>query len=124
VLVADDEASIRELLEDLLGGWGLQVSAYADGAAARDALASEPDAFDLVLTDNTMPKLTGMQLAKLAQRMRPGIPVILCTGFGEALEPRELEAAGVRSLVRKPVEPDQLREILRAALPTRNQTPT
>jgi CheY-like chemotaxis protein len=124
VLVADDEEGIRELLEELLGSWGLEVGAHADGAAARDALASEPDAWDLVLTDNMMPRLTGMQLAKLATRMRPGIPVILCTGYGEELEPRALEAAGVRALLRKPVEPEELREALRAALPARNKAQT
>jgi two-component system, cell cycle sensor histidine kinase and response regulator CckA len=77
-----------------------------------------------VVTDQTMPRLTGMQLAKLVTRMRPGIPVILCTGYGEELKARELEAAGVRTLAKKPVEPDQLREMLRAALRTRNKEPT
>jgi CheY-like chemotaxis protein len=124
VLVAEDEASIRELLEDLLGGWGLEVVVQPDGAAARDAFAEDPQRFDLVITDQTMPKLTGLQLAKLVTRMRPGIPVILCTGYGEDLKPRELQAAGVRTLARKPVEPEQLRELLRAALPTRNKAPT
>jgi PAS domain S-box-containing protein len=124
VLVAEDEASIRELLEDLLGGWGLEVVVQPDGAAARDAFAEDPQRFDLVITDQSMPKLTGLQLAKLVTRMRPGIPVILCTGYGEDLKPRELQAAGVRTLARKPVEPEQLRELLRAALPTRNKAPT
>jgi CheY-like chemotaxis protein len=124
VLVAEDEPSIRDLLEDLLGGWGLEVTACADGAAARDAFAEDPQGFDLVLTDQTMPRLTGLQLAKLVTRMRPGIPVLLCTGYGEALKPRELKAAGVRTLVKKPVEPAELRELLRAALPKRNKAPT
>jgi PAS domain S-box-containing protein len=124
VLVADDEPSIRELLEDLLGDWGLEVIACADGAAARDAFAEDPQGFDLVLTDQTMPRLTGLQLSRLVKRMRPGLPVILCTGYGEALKPRELEAAGVRTLVNKPVEPEALRELLRAALPARNKAPT
>ncbi|HEU4646141.1 MAG TPA: PAS domain S-box protein [Burkholderiales bacterium] len=124
VLLAEDETSIRELLEDLLGGWGLEVVARADGAAARDAFAEDPQGFDLVLTDQTMPRLTGLQLARLVTRMRPGIPVILCTGYGEDLKPRELEAAGVRTLANKPVAPAQLRELLRAALPTRNKEPT
>jgi CheY-like chemotaxis protein len=48
----------------------------------------------------------------------------LCTGYGEALEPRALEAAGVRTLVNKPVEPEALRQLLRAALPARNKAPT
>jgi CheY-like chemotaxis protein len=124
VLLADDEAAIRELLEDLLGGWGLEVVACADGAAARDAFAEDPQGFDLVLTDQTMPRLTGLQLARLVTRMRPGIPVILCTGYGEDLKQRELKAAGVGTLARKPVEPPELRELVQAALQTRNKAPT
>jgi PAS domain S-box-containing protein len=124
VLLADDEAAIRELLEDLLGGWGLEVVACADGAAARDAFAEDPQGFDLVLTDQTMPRMTGLQLAKLVTRMRPGIPVILCTGYGEDLKARELKAAGVGTLARKPVEPPELRGLVQAALQTRNKAPT
>jgi PAS domain S-box-containing protein len=121
VLVADDETIIREFLAEMLGGWGLQVVARADGAEARDAFAEDPQSFDAVITDQTMPRLTGLQLAKLVTRMRPGIPVILCTGYGEDLEPRALEAAGVSTLAKKPIEPRRLRELLAAALPTGNK---
>ena len=124
VLVADDEEVIREFLAELLGGWGLQVVAHADGAAARDAFAEDPQGFDAVITDQSMPRLTGMQLARLVSRMRPGIPVILCTGYGEDLKPRALEEAGVRMLAQKPVEPQQLRELLRTVLPAGNKMPT
>jgi PAS domain S-box-containing protein len=124
VLVADDEDVIREFLVDLLGGWGLEVVACADGAAARDAFAEDPQSFDAVITDQSMPRLTGLQLAKLVTRMRPGIPVFLCTGYGEDLQPRELEAAGVRTLAKKPCEPQLLRELLRAALRADNKAPT
>jgi len=124
VLVADDEEVIREFLADLLGGWGLEVVACADGVEARDAFAEDPQGFDALVTDQTMPRLTGLQLAKLVTRMRPGIPVILCTGYGEDLKPRELEAAGVRTLAKKPIEPQQLRQLLGAALPTGNKAPT
>jgi PAS domain S-box-containing protein len=116
VLLADDEPMIRELLCDLLEGWGLEVEAHADGAAARDAFAEDPHAFNLVLTDQTMPKLTGLQLSGLVQGMRPGMPVILCTGYGEELRPAELEAAGVKTLARKPVEPETLRALVEANL--------
>jgi len=124
VLVADDEESIRELLGDLLEDWGLDVVLCPDGAEARDAFADDPQGFDLVLTDQTMPRLTGMQLAKLVTRMRPGIPVILCTGYGEDLKRADLAAAGVRTLARKPVEPAELRNLLQAALQSRNKAPT
>jgi len=124
VLVADDEESIRELLGDLLGDWGLDVVVCPDGSEARDAFADDPQGFDLVLTDQTMPRMTGLQLARLVTRMRPGMPVILCTGYGEDLTPAELETAGVRTLAKKPVEPAELRQLLQAALQTRNKAPT
>jgi PAS domain S-box-containing protein len=124
VLLAEDEPSIRELLEELLRDWGLQVRACADGAAAQDAFAQDPLGFDLVLTDQTMPRMTGIQLAALVTRLRPGLPVILCTGYGEDLGARELDAAGVRTLAKKPIEPAELRKLLRAALQTRNKAPT
>jgi PAS domain S-box-containing protein len=119
VLLADDEPMILELLCDLLQGWGLEVEAHADGAAARDAFTEDPQAFNLVLTDQTMPKLTGLQLSRHVQQMRPEIPVILCTGYGDELQPRDLEAAGVRTLAHKPVEPAALRALLEASLAAR-----
>jgi len=124
ILVADDEEAIRELLGELLEDWGLDVVLCPDGAEARDAFADDPQGFDLVLTDQTMPRLTGMQLAKLVTRMQPGVPVLLCTGYGEDLKPADLAAAGVRTLVHKPVEPAELRRLLQAALQTRNKAPT
>jgi PAS domain S-box-containing protein len=124
VLVADDETLIREFLAEMLEGWGLEVVARADGEEARDAFAEDPQSFDAVITDQTMPRLTGLQLARLVTRMRPGLPVILCTGYGEDLEPRALESAGVRTLAKKPIEPQRLRELLAAALPTGNKAPT
>ena len=116
VLVADDEETIRDFMAELLGGWGLDVSVYADGAAARDAVAADPARFDLVITDQTMPQLTGLALARELTRMRPGLPIILYTGYAEDLLPRDLREAGVRKLVRKPIEPAQFFPILAAHL--------
>jgi PAS domain S-box-containing protein len=116
VLVVDDEQTIREFMADLLGGWGLEVATLADGAAARDAIASDPQRFDLVITDQTMPQLTGMALAKLISRLRPGLPVILYTGYAEDLSPKQLQEAGVVKLVRKPIEPAQFFPLLAGLL--------
>lgn len=110
VLVAEDEDMIRELLAELLASWGLEVAVAADGAEARDAFASEPDAYDLVITDQTMPRLTGLQLARTVTRVRPGVPVVL-TGYAEVLAQGEIDAAGVRTVAR---EPDRTRRPARA----------
>jgi len=119
VLVVDDEPSIREFMADLLGGWGLEVDVLADGAAARDAVAADPQRFDLVITDQTMPQLTGLGLARVLRRLRPGLPVILYTGYAEDLSPQELREAGVLQLVRKPVEPAQFFPLLATHLAQR-----
>jgi len=119
VLVVDDEQAIREFMADLLGGWGLEVDVLADGAAARDAVAADPQRFDLVITDQTMPHLTGLKLARVLSRLRPGLPVILYTGYAEDLSPQELREAGVLKLVRKPVEPAQFFPLLAAHLAVR-----
>jgi PAS domain S-box-containing protein len=116
VLVVDDEQTIRDFMLDLLGGWGLEVAALADGAAARDAIAADPMRYDLVITDQTMPQLTGLALAREIARMRPGLPVILYTGYAEDLSPAELEAAGVYKVVRKPIEPAQFFPLLATRL--------
>jgi CheY-like chemotaxis protein len=119
VLVADDEQMIREFMAELLGSWGLEVSVVADGAAARDAVQADPQRYDLVITDQTMPQMTGLTLAREIARLRPGLPVILYTGYAEDLSPQELEAAGVRTLVRKPIEPAQFFPLLAGYLTAR-----
>jgi PAS domain S-box-containing protein len=119
VLVVDDEETIREFMSDLLGGWGLEVTTLADGASARDAVAAEPRRYDLVITDQTMPKLTGLALAREVSRLRPGLPVILYTGYAEDLSPQDLRDAGVAQLVRKPIEPAQFFPLLAAHLAAR-----
>jgi PAS domain S-box-containing protein len=119
VLVVDDEQTIREFMSDLLGGWGLEVAVLADGAAARDAIAADPLRYDLVITDQTMPQLTGLALAREIARLRPGLPVILYTGYAEDLSPQQLQEAGVHKLVRKPIEPAQFFPLLAAHLTTR-----
>jgi len=119
VLVVDDEEVIREFMQDLLAGWGLEVDTAADGIAARDAFAAQPQRYDLVITDHTMPGLTGLALARDIARLRPGLPVILYTGFASDLSQGELDEACVAALVRKPIEPSQLLPLLRERLSSR-----
>jgi CheY-like chemotaxis protein len=119
VLVVDDEEVIREFMAELLGSWGLEVTIFPDGAAARDAVQADPQRYDLVITDQTMPQLTGLALAKVISRLRPGLPVILYTGYAEDLSPRELREAGILTLVRKPIEPAQFFPLLAGYLPAR-----
>jgi CheY-like chemotaxis protein len=112
VLVVDDEDMILEFMGDLLAGWGLEVTLQPGGPEAQRAFAAEPQRYDLVLTDHTMPRVTGLELARQIGALRPGTPVILYTGYGEDIAESELAAAGVRALARKPVDPSELLALL------------
>jgi CheY-like chemotaxis protein len=117
VLLVDDEEMVVGFMRELLEGWGLEVSAHRTGADAQQVFADEPDRYDLVITDQTMPRMTGLELARELAAIRPGLPVILYTGYADGVMDREIEAAGVRATLKKPVEPAQLLALLRACLP-------
>ena len=116
VLVVDDEHMLLEFMGDLLSGWGLEVTLKASGIEAKHAFAAEPQRYDLVLTDHTMPRVTGLELARQIRGIRPDTPVILYTGYGEDIAEAQLAAAGVRALARKPVEPGELFTLLKVNL--------
>ncbi len=118
VLVVDDEAMVSEFMKELLESWGLAVTAKPNGVAAREAFARTPELYDLVVTDQTMPRVTGLQLARELLEIRPTVPVILYTGYADSLTEAQARAAGVRALIRKPVEPAALLALLQAHLPS------
>ena len=83
ILLVDDEAQLCRLEEKLLQRLGYQVSAFTDSLAALKAFRKNPGKFDLVITDSSMPKLSGLELAQELLRLRPNLPIILATGFSE-----------------------------------------
>jgi CheY-like chemotaxis protein len=87
-----------------------------NGIDAQRAFAAQPQRYDLVLTDQTMPRLTGLELARRIRGIRADTPVILYTGYGEEISDAELDSAGVRALARKPVEPAELLTLVRTHL--------
>ena len=117
VLVVEDERLVAEFMGELLKTWGLKVTVKTSPVEAYDLLAHDPERFDLVITDQTMPKLTGLELACRMTALRPQLPVILYTGYGEDLEQAELARCGVRTLIRKPLDPAALMHALHANLP-------
>jgi CheY-like chemotaxis protein len=116
VLLADDEVSVREFMEDLLGSWGLAVTLAENGLDACERLAANPDGFDLVVLDQTMPRMTGLEAAEQCARLRPGLPVILYTGHSEHLTEARVSAAGIRALARKPLDVRRFRALLEELL--------
>ena len=113
----EDEAIVGAFMAELLAGWGLDVDLCTDPREAERRLAERPAAIDLLLTDQTMPGMTGLALAQRAAELRPGLPVLLYTGFGEGLDEADLTRSGVRAVLRKPVDRETLRSALREALP-------
>jgi signal transduction histidine kinase len=104
VLVVDDMPAVKEFLQDMLESWQLQVSAFDHPREALAAYRANPQQFDLAILDHTMPEMTGLDLADCLLQQRPELPVILYTGYAGKLTEEEVQAHGVRALVRKPVD--------------------
>ena len=120
VLLVEDEASVRGFMTELLEDRGLEVTAHGDPRAARAALADPAAGFDLAILDQTMPHLTGTELAAEARELRPGLPVLLYTGYAADLSEERARAAGVRAVLRKPLDVPRLARLLEQLLPQRN----
>lgn len=116
VLLADDETAVREFMEDLLGSWGFSVVLAQNGVEACEHFAAEPDSFDLVVLDQTMPRMTGLEASEQLSKLRPGVPVVLATGYSEHVTEGRVSAAGIRALVRKPLNIPAFRTLLEALL--------
>ena len=72
-----------------------------------------PDAFDLVITDQTMPNMTGKELAKKLMQLRPGIPIILCTGFSEQIDSDKAKEMGISAFIMKPIDMSEIADTIR-----------
>jgi signal transduction histidine kinase/CheY-like chemotaxis protein len=112
VLLVEDESIVSDYMVDLMIGWGLDVVLERDPLAAARRLSSDGEVFDLLLTDQTMPGMTGLALSKHAMRHRPALPVLLYTGNASEIGNEELADCGVRALLRKPIEGATLRPLL------------
>ncbi len=117
VLLVDDEEMVRGFMRELLEGWGLQVEVARDGAEARALFERAPERYDVVITDQTMPRQTGVELARGLLARRAGLPIVLYSGYADALTESQVQDAGIRALVRKPIEPAALRTLLETLLP-------
>ena len=109
VLVAEDEDLVRDYLIDALENDGFVVASANSGDAALILLKNDPDAFDMLLTDQMMPGLSGIELARRAIELHPGLPVIICSAYSpEDIRPMA-EHLGIRDILPKPVRVGALR---------------
>ena len=116
VMLVDDEAAIRQIYEEFLTGHGYKVMLYEDGAAALNGFEADPEGVDLVITDMTMPALTGDKLAGLMLKIRPDLPIVMWCGFSEAISEDTVIQMGIRKYIQKPVSPRDLLQSIRQIL--------
>ena len=102
----------RKILERL----GYQIVTKNNGIDALKEFRKKPNHFDVVVTDMTMPKMTGERLAQELISIRPDIPIILCTGFSEQINEQKAKAIGIKAFLMKPLTVNQLAKTVRAVL--------
>jgi signal transduction histidine kinase/ActR/RegA family two-component response regulator len=123
ILLVDDEPQIVDMEKRILEKLGYRVTARSNGGDALKALQEQPDGFDLVITDMTMPQMTGDRLACHVWEIRPDIPVILCTGYNEMISEDKANAMGIRKFLLKPVDKEELAVAIRNALDSTRTPP-
>jgi PAS domain S-box-containing protein len=116
ILFVDDEPSLVHIGKQILEPLGYKVEARTSSLEALELFKVKSEKFDLVITDMTMPKMTGDDLAREILKIRTNIPIILCTGYSKKISEGKAEALGVRALVMKPIVAEQLAKIVRQVL--------
>ena len=116
ILFVDDEEMIVEMARSALESLGYHVTVAANAAQAWNVFREDPSRFDLVITDQTMPDLTGMMLAQKMLQVRIDTPIILSTGYSELVSAEKAKEAGIRAFVLKPVMKKELKKTIRRIL--------
>lgn len=115
-MLVDDEDSILKMERQVLERLGYQVTSRTSSIEALEAFRANPDKFDLVITDMAMPKMSGDKLSTELIRIRQGIPVLLCTGYSEAMTNEKIKSLGIKGLLKKPIVIKDLAEKIREVL--------
>ncbi|MBF0449426.1 MAG: PAS domain S-box protein [Candidatus Magnetomorum sp.] len=116
ILVVDDEESIVNMTKQRVERLGYQVTAKTSSIEALELFRSQPDGFDLVITDQTMPELTGEKLAKKLMEIRTDIPIIICTGYSSKMDAKKADFVGISAFIMKPVDKRELAKTIRQVL--------
>ncbi|MEA3437947.1 MAG: PAS domain S-box protein [Thermodesulfobacteriota bacterium] len=116
ILLVDDQDLIVDMERQMLERLGYHITARTSSIEALEAFRANPDKFDLVITDMTMPNMTGDKLAGEMIKIRPHIPIILCTGFSEMISQEGAESLGLKGFLMKPVVLKELSSVIRKVL--------
>ncbi|MDY6904671.1 MAG: ATP-binding protein [Thermodesulfobacteriota bacterium] len=116
ILLVDDEAPILKMEKQMLEHLGYQVTSRTSSIEALAAFRALPEKFDLVITDMTMPNMTGDRLAFEIKKIRAELPVIVCTGFSRKISPEKAKMLGIDVLLMKPIVRHELVKAIQSAL--------
>ena len=119
ILIVDDEPQVSSMLAKMLGRIGYKVDCFNSAPEAIEAFKREPGSWSLVITDQTMPQMTGLELAKRILAQSPNLPVILCSGYTDSVSAEMVIAAGIKAFLTKPVDHASLARMIRELLGTR-----
>jgi CheY-like chemotaxis protein len=118
ILYVDDEKQIGSMIYFKLTNLGYNVTVMADSLEAWDYFQSDPKAVDMIITDMTMPNLTGVDLVKKVLSLRPDLPVILCTGFGINVKDQKIGALPIKAILTKPIFTHEIAAAIRSIFDT------
>jgi nitrogen-specific signal transduction histidine kinase len=124
ILLIDDEKELTDVGHRMLSRLGYQVTCCTDPLAALETIKTRPEEFDLLITDMTMPQMTGDMLAKEALKIKPDLPVILCTGYSEHMNAEKAAQLGFASFLMKPISISDLACTLRGAMKLKTKSGT
>lgn len=116
IMFIDDEDGIVEIVKKMLQSLGYKVDARNNSLEALKAFRDSPESFDLIITDQTMPKITGVELAKEIMKIRDDMPIILCTGFSPEISQEMARSMGIREFVLKPILMGEMAQSIRRVL--------
>jgi len=118
ILFVDDEAILIDMTRTMLERLGYHVTVRSSSLEALTSFQNQPDAYDLVITDQTMPGMTGIDLARRMLQIRPEIPIILCTGYSSLITEDKVKAAGIKGFALKPLTKSVIAKLINTLLPT------
>ncbi len=116
ILFIDDEKPVVDISRKILKRLGYTVTAITDAARAFDIFKEKPEDFDLVITDMTMPEITGKELFHEMRKIKPGLPVIICTGFSHTIDEKEAAEIGINGFIYKPITKVDMARVIREVL--------
>lgn len=120
ILYIDDEEALAEMGKKMLGRLGYDVTSYTNSLDALASFQNQPDQFDLIITDQTMPGMTGVDIARRMLQIRPSIPIILCTGYSSLLTSKKIEEFGIQGFAMKPLFQKDIAILIRQLLDAKN----